>query len=1358
MLNRVWRSGAQSGSPLSDCWAVTLVLALAFPLSVTADQLTPGPFLAGHRHAVNSLSFSVNGKLLASAGADQVIKLWDYAARKEERTLRGASAFLAVATNPALSILAAGDADVISVWSTRDGKLIGIIRGYKGPVRSLAFSLDGKTLASAGDDGTVRLWDLRGKEVAVFRGHTGRVNAVVLSWDGKFVASAGDDGLIKIWDIATHELRTTLRGHAGPVLSLACAFSNQQLASGGLDRTVRLWRLPEGEMFRTLQGHRGGVYALAYSLDGRSLFSGGADRTVWLWDSLLGKAWDVYRGFKDAVGAVVISMDKKTLAVGTVDGSIELRPLEPLPKFSESAFKEALDAQKLGAAMEKAGKWPEAVEHYRKYAALAHRNFGPLGEFTAILTDHLGEALVMVDQPAKGAVELQRALDVWETLADRKDLIASSAIVLGVCYRDLGDLARSAALLERALKLREAQVGLNDLKTATAQYGLATTYYHQGRFVEAQTLLQKSLETRETKLGPDNRLAALSASGLGAVYAAVGQPDRALPLYARAARVLLKGGAQDILNGCSLLNNLALLYAGLGQFEVAEDQLQRCLELMEKVVGKNDIGIVNSLNSLATIYLCTKQYAKAESLLIRSLAIIERTYGRDHPSLSAGLANLAALYIATGRPAEAEKLLSRALSINEAKVGRDHPDLVTVLYALAGAEVRMGNRAQAELLLARALAIAKTRLPRDHPLTARCLIDQAVLLGIQGHWNEATASADAARRAARSYASGALSMLSEQEQLRFLNADAEFALQFHQAVSMAYVRPKDPEVVERSAAWVLNGKAIAHEVLAERSLLLRKVSGSGDINLRPLLIPELQRVRQQLAAALFAAPSNEDEARHRAHIEDLRKQERTLTINLGLKGENAARENPWVELAAVRKAMGDAVLIEIVRLRPYSFQEKDLANNPWQPHRYVAWIIPPAGKGEVRFVDLGDAELIEAAVERARRGLETPRGANEAEGERSWREPLAALSRLLLDPLAAAAGPSRRWIISPDGDLWLVPWSALTFADGTFAIEKLQLRYLVSGRQLVEPRELAKSAGTVVMADPDYDLADGNVVATTDHPPAKTAIAPRVTARSGDIRGAHWRRLPGTAAEARAILPQLEALGASKPMVFLDKDALETEFKKLVRPKVLVVSTHGFFLERQEGQTMMPLPSPVPPGRPPTAAQPKRGLDLIEPDAPLPLVMRQSGKGVQGLENPLLRCGLVLAGANRRDEASPQRTDDGILTGLEIVATDLRGTELVVLSACETGLGQVHNGEGVAGLRQAFQLAGARAVAATLWQIPDKETARLMELFFTELKRSNGANKAEALRQAQLAVIRERREKNGGAHPFYWAAFTLTGS
>jgi CHAT domain-containing protein len=206
----------------------------------------------------------------------------------------------------------------------------------------------------------------------------------------------------------------------------------------------------------------------------------------------------------------------------------------------------------------------------------------------------------------------------------------------------------------------------------------------------------------------------------------------------------------------------------------------------------------------------------------------------------------------------------------------------------------------------------------------------------------------------------------------------------------------------------------------------------------------------------------------------------------------------------------------------------------------------------------------------------------------------------------------------------------------------------------------------------------------------------------------------------------------------MEAEASEAIVKATKSPQVLVLATHGFFLKKQEVE--------IKDGK-------TRDLNLgsVGEKHSTPILKDKNG---QEVENPLLRCGLLLAGANRRAEAK-EGEDDGILTGLEIVGLDLRGTQMVVLSACETGVGDVQTGEGVAGLRQAFQLAGAESVMSTLWQISDEATVRLMNTFYDEL--AKGIDRSEALTRAQRQFIKERRERYGAAHPFYWASFTLTG-
>ncbi len=225
--------------------------------------------------------------------------------------------------------------------------------------------------------------------------------------------------------------------------------------------------------------------------------------------------------------------------------------------------------------------------------------------------------------------------------------------------------------------------------------------------------------------------------------------------------------------------------------------------------------------------------------------------------------------------------------------------------------------------------------------------------------------------------------------------------------------------------------------------------------------------------------------------------------------------------------------------------------------------------------------------------------------------------------------------------------------------------------------------------------------------------------------------------EARQAFEKLKALTGREPTLCQEAAASETMVKATRSPQVLVLATHGFFLKSQEVDAK---------------ANAGQGGEFTGDGDNTAVVKDKDGKEV---ENPLQARGGLCSPATRPRADAKDGEDDGVLTGLEIVGLDLRGTQMVVLSACETGVGDVQSGEGVAGLRQAFQLAGAESVLATLWQISDQATSQLMNTFYDEL--AKGTGRAEALTRAQRQFIKERREKAGAAHPFFWASFTLTG-
>ncbi len=595
---------------------------------------------------------------------------------------------------------------------------------------------------------------------------------------------------------------------------------------------------------------------------------------------------------------------------------------------------------------------------------------------------------------------------------------------------------------------------------------------------------------------------------------------------------------------------------------------------------------------------------------------------------------------------------------------------------------------------------------------------------------------DASRKVLRQWLPQELRLRSTRHQLSMIARDE--ALGLDTCLTLGLAAAGEPTAAARSAAWLANGKAVAAEAASDR---LRAAQRDADDDLPGAreAFARLRQIQRQLATSVLLAPPGENGSIRR-RLAELEAEEGDLVNALGTAANmNRDERQNWVELDAIRAGIpADAVVCDLARFRVRNVESRR-PQDDWEPARYAAWIVPPAGAGDVQIVDLGPAAVIDEAVTAWRKIMHAalgPRGGIVTDGEAVAEAKLAAagrcLARLVLDPLLAAVGPRvAELVVIPDGPLWLVSWAALPLEDGRYAVEAFALRHLVASRDLVRREAVGKDDvrmrhlhRPLILAAPDFDVGGGpvNPAATGE---ARTAQSGRLLPRVGP--------LPGTEREAELIALPLARATSGSADVATEEDATERRFLATARPEALVLATHGFFLA---------------------------GSQVVSNSLATGL-LRSAGLSADAafdadpmLANPLARCGILLAGANAASPAG-DGSDDGILTGLEIAGTDLRGTKLVVLSACDTAVGTVTDGEGVAGLRQAFRLAGAETVVATLWPIPDAETVDVMKGFFGSL--ADGAPPARSLQQAQVATIAGRREFFEAAHPAYWAAFTVTG-
>ncbi|MBD2015244.1 tetratricopeptide repeat protein [Microcoleus sp. FACHB-53] len=872
---------------------------------------------------------------------------------------------------------------------------------------------------------------------------------------------------------------------------------------------------------------------------------------------------------------------------------------------------------------------------------------------------------------------------------------------------DLGQYAAAMPLAERSLAIYEKVLGLEHPYVATTFNNLANLYLEMGNYSSAEPLLQRSLVIREKVLGPEHPDVAQSLNNLATLYQDMGNYSQAEPLYQRALAINEKVLGPEHPDVAKSLNNLALLYQVQGNYSQAERLHQRSLAIREKVLGKEHPSVALSLNNLALLYQAQGNYSQAEPLFQRSLAISEKVLGKEHPDVAKSLNNLAGLYHAQGNYSQAEPLFQRSLVIYEKVLGKEHPDVAKSLNNLALLYQEMGNYSQAEPLYQRSLAILEKVLGKEHPHVALSLNNLASLYLAQGNiartlefWSRGTNIEE--RNLALIFTTG--SEAQKRAYIGTLRGTTNGTVSLH-----VQDTPNNPEAARLALTTVLQRKGIVLDALTDSLQTLRQ-------NLKPedqKLLNELAATRSQLAALLFKGTGDLPPDQYRQLFTTLKAQADQLEGILSTRSAFFRTESRPVTIEAVQPLIpADAALVELMLYRPFNAKATK-PGQKWGAPRYVAYVLHSTG--EPKWVDLGEAEPINQAVADFRKALRSTLSSNV--------KPVArTLDEKLMQPVRKLLGNSRTVLLSPDSQLNLIPFAALVDENNRYLVENYSISYLSSGRDLLRLQNPTKSSSApVLIANPDYDNPGNPSV------PVAT-IRSTKNQRSTDLVQLQFGPLPGTASEAEAIAPMLPGVTLLTGM-----GATENALKQLQSPFILHIATHGFFLNDV-----------------PIGASPDFSRSLFQDRSslePVPTSVPPSRLTTGNTENPLLRSGIALAGFNPRQSGS----EDGVLTALEAAGLNLSGTELVVLSACETGLGDVVSGDGVYGLRRALAVAGTESQLISLWKVDDEGTKDLMVSYYKRLMAN--VERSQALRQTQLEMLQNPQYQ----HPYYWAAFIPSG-
>jgi CHAT domain-containing protein len=905
--------------------------------------------------------------------------------------------------------------------------------------------------------------------------------------------------------------------------------------------------------------------------------------------------------------------------------------------------------------------------------------------------------------------------------------VARALFRMGGYHQKLGEYKEAKDCWLKSLAIREKVLGPRHLEVAKCLNNLANLANKARDYERAEALFEQTVAIRQDSLGSNHFEVGRALMGLASAKLNGGEYASAENIYIQALDIVQNAAGLQNKVALKIFRNLGVALMWQGKYEQARRYFTHAVTIAESKYGPSSLQLPTALSGLALMSKNNQEFDIAESLFQRAIAIVEDSLGPDHSDLCIKLLNLGDVYRFQGKFNSAEQAFRRHLDIRKKQGQGEGLLTASARTSLARIYYDFGDSLKFKEAYGKALSAYEDAIGLQYNNLARGLET------FSWHFRayDGPTCLELARRAfdiRRKNLLGNYSIMTEHEALRYA--------QFMRGAAANYISCFFDADHGSDADWttvadiVFASKGqVSDEILARHKSLVKET----DPATRSLL-ESLEQTKVRLSSLYAKGASENNIGGFREKFDGLLFEKERLESELTEHSASFrdAREVSHINAGRIASRLPDnSVLVEYVKYHR-TWREPDAGSM-----NYLA-VVLESQTGSLTVVDLGPADKIDSVISDYRHHMLSVSADSRqlAEREQDYRDLAFRLYALLWEPIEDATSDREPIFVAPDGALHLISFAGLLDDQDRYLVEKSPIHYLSAGRDAIR---LATSDmignGLLIMGDPDYN-ADAyarleNIRLQTrrwdtppdDIPESDSRLIRSIRSKCEQLNKANALPLPASRSEIEHVSEFWRQSYDDSVYCFFDESATEDNLKRLASDRrVIHIATHGFF-------------TPTSCLEEPSAGEPGLSPEFIG-------------------ENPLLLSGLFLAGANLHGQlADSLGVEDGIMTAEEVTCLDLAGVDMVVLSACESGLGEIESGEGVYGLRRAFQVAGARTVVSSLWPVSDRSTAEFMIRLYT----ASNQPLHETIRNYQLEQIEKLRSHGYSDHPSQWAAFITTG-